>query len=272
MLFRSGMGKRTNTILQAAFFALAKVMPIEEAVQHMKDAATKSYLKKGQDVVDMNHKAIDAGVTAFVKIDVPADWADATDSKTENALNGPEKVVKMVKNILEPVDKMDGDSLPVSAFVDHVDGTFELGASAYEKRGVAVMVPEWNPDTCAKCNKCSFVCPHATIRPFALSEEEVAAAPANMKKAPKPVVKTNYTYTLAVSPMDCMGCGVCVGVCPTKSLTMVSRESQDDMQPVFDYCVANVTEKPETTANLNVISSQYKQPLLEFSEIGRAHV
>ena len=259
-----GMGKRTNTILQAAFFALAKVMPIDEAVQHMKDAATKSYLKKGQDVVDMNHKAIDAGVTAFVKIDVPADWANAVDNKPEKELKGSEKVVKMVKNILEPVDKMDGDSLPVSAFVDHADGTFELGASAYEKRGVAVMVPEWNPDTCAKCNKCSFVCPHATIRPFALSEEEVAAAPANMKKAPKPVVKTNYTYTLAVSPMDCMGCGVCVGVCPTKSLTMVSRESQEDMQPVFDYCVANVTEKPETTANLNVISSQYKQPLLEF--------
>ena len=260
-----GMGKRTNTILQAAFFALAKVMPIEEAVQHMKDAATKSYLKKGQDVVDMNHKAIDAGVTAFVKIDVPADWVNAVDNKPEKEITGKEKVVKMVKNILEPVDKMDGDSLPVSAFVDHADGTFELGAAAYEKRGVAVMVPEWNPDTCAKCNKCSFVCPHATIRPFALNEEEIAAAPANMKKAPKPIVKTNYTYTLAISPMDCMGCSVCVGVCPTNSLKMVSRESQDDMQPVFDYCVANVTEKPETTANLNVISSQYKQPLLEFS-------
>lgn len=124
--------------------------------------------------------------------------------------NGPAKLIKQVDTIMKPVGKMDGDSLPVSVFVDHVDGTFEQGAAAYEKRGVAVMVPEWNPDTCAKCNKCAFVCPHATIRPFALDEAEVAAAPANMKKAPKPVIKTNYTYTLAVSPLDCMGCGVCV--------------------------------------------------------------
>ena len=260
-----GMGKRTNTILQAAFFALAKVMPIDEAVQHMKDAATKSYLKKGQEIVDMNHKAIDAGVGAFVKVDVPADWADATDAAKESTLTGPEKTVKMVEGILEPVDRMDGDSLPVSAFAEHIDGTFELGASAYEKRGVAVMVPEWNEATCAKCNKCSFVCPHATIRPFALSEEEAAAAPANTKIAPKPIVKTEYKYTLAISPMDCMGCSVCVGVCPTNSLKMVSRESQDDQQAVFDYCVANVTEKPETTAANTVIASQYKKPLLEFS-------
>ena len=260
-----GMGKRTNTILQAAFFALAKVMPIEEAVQHMKDAATKSYLKKGQDIVDMNHKAIDAGVTAFVKVDVPAAWADAADTPAESTLAGREKTVKMVETILEPVDKMDGDSLPVSAFVDHVDGTFELGASAYEKRGVAVMVPEWNEATCAKCNKCSFVCPHATIRPFALSEEEAAAAPENTKIAPKPVVKTDYKYTLAISPMDCMGCSVCVGVCPTKSLKMVPAETQYDQQKVFDYCVAKVTEKPEVASNATIISSQYKQPLLEFS-------
>ncbi len=260
-----GMGKRTNTILQAAFFALAKIMPIDEAVQHMKDAATKSYLKKGQDIVDMNHKAIDAGVSAFTKIDVPADWADACDDAETSKSTGAEKLVKQVDSIMHPVGSMNGDALPVSAFIDHADGTFEQGASAYEKRGVAVTVPTWNPDTCAKCNKCAFVCPHATIRPYALSEEEVAAAPAQMKKAPKPVVKTNYTYTLAVSPMDCMGCSVCVGVCPTNSLTMVSRESQEDQQEVFDYCVANVTEKPETTANINVISSQYKQPLLEFS-------
>ena len=260
-----GMGKRTNTILQAAFFALAKVLPIDEAVTYMKDAATKSYLKKGQDVVDMNHKAIDAGVSAFVKIDVPAEWANAVDSETAEPSEGPEKLVKMVDNIMIPVSKMDGDSLPVSAFVDHVDGTFEQGASAYEKRGVAVLVPEWNEQTCAKCNRCSFVCPHATIRPFALSEEEASAAPANTKFAPKPVVKTDYKYTLAISPLDCMGCGVCVGVCPTNSLKMVSREAQEDQQKVFDYCVENVTEKPETTAVMNVISSQYKKPLLEFS-------
>ncbi len=260
-----GMGKRTNTILQSAFFALAKILPAEDAIKYMKEKAEASYMKKGKDVVEMNWKAIDAGATAFVKIDVPADWANAEDKTAVVVENGPAKLVKMVDNILKPVGKMDGDSLPVSAFIDHVDGTFEQGASAYEKRGVAVMVPEWNADTCAKCNKCAFVCPHATIRPFAMSDEEVAAAPANMKKAPKPVVKTNYTYTLAVSPLDCMGCGVCIGVCPTNSLKMVPAESQLAEQDVFDYCVANVTEKPEVTASLNVISSQYKQPLLEFS-------
>ena len=260
-----GMGKRTNTILQSAFFTLAGIMPQAEAIQYMKDAATKSYLKKGQDIVDMNHKAIDAGATAFVKIDVPADWANAVDNTVAESENGPAKLVKMVDSIMKPVSKMDGDLLPVSAFVDHADGTFEQGASAYEKRGVAVTVPEWNAETCAKCNKCAFVCPHATIRPYALTEEEVAAAPANMKVSPKPIVKTEYKYTLAVSPADCMGCGVCIGVCPTNSLKMVARESQEAEQAVFDYCVANVTEKPETTAAMNVISSQYKQPLLEFS-------
>ncbi|MBE6778954.1 MAG: pyruvate:ferredoxin (flavodoxin) oxidoreductase, partial [Ruminococcaceae bacterium] len=259
-----GMGKRTNTILQSAFFTLAKVMPQEEAIQYMKDAATKSYLKKGQDIVDMNHKAIDAGATAFVKIDVPADWATAEDDVVTESENGPAKLVKMVDGIMKPVGKMDGDSLPVSVFMDHADGTFEQGAAAYEKRGVAVMVPEWNPTTCAKCNKCAFVCPHATIRPFAMDEAEVAAAPAAMKKAPKPVIKTNYTYTLAVSPLDCMGCGVCVGVCPTNSLKMVAQESQAAQQEVFDYCVANVSEKPETTGK-TVIASQFKKPLLEFS-------
>ena len=259
-----GMGKRTNTILQSAFFTLAKVMPQEEAIQYMKDAATKSYSKKGMDIVEMNHKAIDAGATAFVKIDVPAAWADAVDEAPEAPENGPAKLVKMVDNIMKPVGKMDGDSLPVSAFIDHADGTFEQGAAAYEKRGVAVMVPSWEETTCAKCNKCSFVCPHATIRPFALNEAEVAAAPENMKKAPKPVIKTNYTYTLAISPMDCMGCGVCVGVCPTNSLKMVSRESQEEQQKVFDYCVAEVSDKPEVQSN-TVIGSQFKQPLLEFS-------
>ena len=260
-----GMGKRTNTILQSAFFALANVMPSEDAIKFMKEAATKSYLKKGQDVVDMNHKAIDAGATAFVKVDVPASWANATDDATAEASVGAGKLVKMVDGIMKPVALMNGDSLPVSAFVPHADGSFEQGAAAYEKRGVAVLVPEWNPDTCAKCNKCAYVCPHATIRPFALDAEEVAAAPAATKKAPKPIVKTEYTYTLAVSPMDCMGCGVCIGVCPTKSLAMVAKETQLDQQEVFDYCVANVTEKEGVAGTGNIIASQYKQPLLEFS-------
>ena len=260
-----GMGKRTNTILQSAFFALADIMPREDAIQYMKDAATKSYLKKGQDIVDMNHKAIDAGATAFVKIDVPASWADANDEAVVETENGPAKLVKMVDTVMKPVGKMDGDSLPVSAFVDYADGTFEQGASAYEKRGVAVMVPAWDNTTCAQCNKCSFVCPHATIRPYAMTDAEVAAAPENIKLGTKPIFKTPYKYTLAVSPLDCMGCGVCVGVCPTNSLKMVSRESQDDQQAVFDYCVAKVTEKEEVASSANLITSQYKKPLLEFS-------
>ena len=260
-----GMGKRTNTILQAAFFALAKVMPIEQAVQYMKDAATKSYLKKGQDIVDMNHKAIDAGVSAFVKAEVPAAWATAEDVKAPATEKGNAKLVKMIDGILKPVSKMDGDSLPVSAFEEHVDGTFEQGASAYEKRGVAVTVPEWNSETCAQCNQCSYVCPHATIRPYALDAEEVKNAPASAKIVDKKGKgKDAYKYSLAVSPFDCMGCGVCIGVCPTKSLKMVARETQDAQQAAFDYMVENVSVKADL-ADSTVIGSQFKTPLLEFS-------
>ena len=259
-----GLGKRTNTILQSAFFSLSKVLPEAEAIGYMKEKAQK-FMKKGIEIVQMNEKAIDAGANAYVKVDVPAEWANAVDNSAPAKLEGPEKLVKMVDGIMNPVGKMLGDTLPVSAFSDHVDGTFEQGASAYEKRGVAVMVPEWNQDTCAKCNKCSFVCPHATIRPFALTDAEVAAAPENIKIAPKPIVKSEYKYTLAVSAMDCMGCGVCIGVCPTKSLKMVPRESQEPQQAVFDYCVAKVTEKADVATDATVISSQYKKPLLEFS-------
>ena len=260
-----GLGKRTNTVLQSAFFSLANILPEEEAIGYMKEKAQK-FMKKGKEIVEMNEKAIDAGATAYVKIDVPADWADAVDAPKAVSENGPEKLVKMVDSIMRPVGLMNGDSLPVSVFVDHADGTFEQGASAYEKRGVAVMVPEWNAETCAQCNQCSFVCPHATIRPYLLTEEEAANAPEGAaivdKKAGKG--KGVYKYTLAVSPLDCMGCGVCVGVCPTNSLKMVSRESQDAKQSVFDYMVANVSVKDEV-ADGTVIGSQYKTPLLEFS-------
>ena len=262
-----GMGKRTNTILQSAFFALAEVMPSEDAIRFMKEAATKSYLKKGQDVVDMNHKAIDAGATAFVKIDVPASWADAEDKAAPAAVVGREKTVKMVNDLLDPIARMDGDSLPVSAFTDYVDGTFEHGAAAYEKRGVAVTVPSWNEATCVQCNQCAYVCPHATIRPFALTEGEAAAAPASAKivdvKAGKG--KGVYKYSLAVSPLDCMGCGVCIGVCPTKSLTMVPQEQEAAQQEAFDYMVAKVSEKADMVGTGSVKDSQFKTPLLEFS-------
>ena len=262
-----GMGKRTNTILQSAFFTLAKVIPQDDAIRYMKEKATASYLKKGQDVVDMNHAAIDAGATAFVKVDVPAEWADAVDHAETEKLEGREKTVKMVKTILDPVDKMDGDSLPVSAFVDHADGTFELGASAYEKRGVSVTVPVWHADRCVQCNNCAFVCPHATLRPFALDDEEAANAPASAKLLPIKIGKgkNKYKFTMTVSPLDCMGCGVCASQCGTHALEMVPMESQLEQQEVFDYCVKNVSDKPDMFKADNVKFSQFKQPYLEFS-------
>ncbi|MBQ6466950.1 MAG: pyruvate:ferredoxin (flavodoxin) oxidoreductase [Clostridia bacterium] len=259
-----GLGKRTNTILQSAFFSLSKVLPEAEAIGYMKEKAQK-FMKKGIEIVQMNEKAIDAGANAYVKIDVPADWANAVDGAAPEASKGAPELVAQVDNIMKPVGLMDGDSLPVSAFKGHEDGTFEQGAAAYEKRGVAVMVPAWNGETCAQCNKCAYVCPHATIRPYALTEEEAAAAPANAQiVAKKGKGKDSYKYAIAVSPLDCMGCGVCIGVCPTNSLKMVSRESQDELQPVFDYMVANVSVK-EDLADNTVIGSQYKTPLLEFS-------
>ena len=266
LAIKVGMGKRTNTILQSAFFSLAKVMPEADAIKYMKDAAEHSYAKKGMDVVEKNWNAIDAGATAYVKVDVPAAWAEAEDQPDTTVLEGKPELVKMVKNILLPIDKMDGDSLPVSTFMDHVDGQFELGASAYEKRGVAVTVPEWDADKCIQCNSCAFVCPHATIRPFALTEEEATAAPAAAKIRPVKAGKGKgkYQYTMAVSPLDCMGCGVCVGVCPTKAITMVAQESQLDQQPVFNYMVAKVAPK-EDMQDLSVKGSQFKQPMLEFS-------
>ena len=259
-----GMGKRTNTILQSAFFALANIIPQEEAIGYMKDAATKSYLKKGQDVVDMNHRAIDAGATAFVKIDVPADWATCPDKEDTTELEGRPELVKQVREIMEPVGRMVGDSLPVSVFANHADGQFEQGASAYEKRGVSVTVAKWNAEKCTQCNSCSFVCPHATIRPFGLTDEEVAAAPAGLEVLPMKGKAKDLKYTLAISPLDCMGCGVCVGACPSGALSMVGAEGEMAQQSIFDYCVSKVADKPQIE-DQTLRGSQFKQPLLEFS-------
>jgi len=266
LAIKIGMGKRNNTILQSAFFSLAKVMPEEDAIRFMKEKAKASYLKKGQDVVDMNYKAIDLGATAYKKVEVPADWANAVDEPEHKKLEGKPELVKMVKEILEPVGKMDGDSLPVSAFSDHVDGQFELGASAYEKRGVAVSVPTWDAAKCIQCNQCAYVCPHATIRPFALTAEEAKNAPEAAKivdvKAGKG--KGTYQFTMAISPLDCMGCGVCIGACPVNALSMVAQEGELKQQDVFDYCMDKVSEKKDMQDN-TVKGSQFKQPMLEFS-------
>ncbi|NLC73459.1 MAG: pyruvate:ferredoxin (flavodoxin) oxidoreductase [Ruminococcaceae bacterium] len=261
-----GMGKRTNTILQSAFFSLAKVIPGDDAIRYMKDAATKSYLRKGQDIVDMNHKAIELGATAYEIVKVPASWATATDSSKEEVLAGRDATVKMVKDILRPVSIMDGDSIPVSAFVNHVDGTFELGASAYEKRGVAVSVPEWDANKCIQCNQCAYVCPHAVIRPYALTDKEANKAPKDAKLVPFKAGKGKgvYSFSLGISPLDCMGCSVCVSTCPVGALTMMPIETQLKQNKVWSYMQDKVSIKPELQEN-NVKGSQFRQPMLEFS-------
>ncbi len=261
-----GMGKRTNTILQSAFFKLANVMPIEEAVEYMKSAAKKSYSKKGDAVVEMNYKAIDAGLDAVHKVEVPASWSNPEADAPAKELSGRAATVKMVKELLQPISLMDGDSLPVSAFKDIADGQFETGASAYEKRGTAVMVPEWDPELCKQCNQCAFVCSHATIRPFMLDEAEIQAAPSNIKLADSKLAGGKYKFTMSVSPLDCMGCGECITVCPAEgAIKMVPQGTQSDQQPVFDYLVANVGKKPGMPADNTPLGSQFNQPLLEFS-------
>ncbi len=271
-----GNAKVKNTILQSAFFALANILPAEEAIEYMKKMAYKSYIKKGQAIVDLNYAAIDAGADAFVKVEVPETWKKAVDTSAKKVVEGDRpELVEYVENIVNPVVAMKGDSLPVSAFEKYVDGQFPQGAAAYEKRGVAVMVPEWIPENCIQCNSCAFVCPHATIRPFAMTEDEAAAAPASTKFAARPVLKTNYKFTMAVSPLDCMGCTLCVKACPINAkaakdgtdkiaLRMVPQATQSEQQATFDYAVKNVSEKPEIINN-TIKGSQFKQPLLEFS-------
>ena len=269
-----GNGKVKNTVLQSAFFALANILPAADAIEYMKYMATKSYLKKGQAIVDLNHKAIDAGKDALHEVKVPAEWANAGETAAAAKVTGDRAdLVDFVNDVVLPVVGMKGDSLKVSDFTKYADGTFPQGSAAYEKRGVAVFVPKWIPENCVQCNNCAFVCPHAAIRPFAMTEDEAAKAPAETKFAAKPVIKTNYKFTMAVSPMDCMGCTLCVKACPVtsnfektgkKAIEMVPIAGELSQQAPFDYAVANVSEKPELVNN-TVKGSQFKQPLLEFS-------
>ena len=262
-----GLGKRTSTVLQSAFFTLANVLPAAEAIQHMKEKVVAKFSKKGQEVVDMNCQAIDQGKDALHLVEVPASWANPEADAPKAKLTGRPETVEMVEKLMNPIALMDGDSLPVSAFMDRVDGQFELGAAAYEKRGTAVMVPEWDAEKCIQCNNCAFVCSHATLRPFMLSADEVAAAPSNIKLADTKPKASEYKFTMSVSPLDCMGCGECVTVCPdaVKAIKMVPQETQLEEQPVFDYLVANVGRKAEAPAYTTVKGSQFNQPLLEFS-------
>ena len=225
----------------------------------MKKAAEKSYLKKGRAIVDLNWAAIDAGADAYTVVDVPAEWKNCAEDAPAAAFKSPRpELEKFVNTVVTPTNAMAGDKLPVSAFTDYVDGTFPQGSSASEKRGVAVTVPTWIPENCIQCNNCAFVCPHAAIRPFAMTAEEAANAPAATKFTAKPVIKTDYKFTMAVSPLDCMGCTLCVKACPVTAnaaktgkapaLEMKPIATQLDQQAAYDYAVANVKEKSELVA------------------------
>ncbi len=266
-----GLGGRINTVLQAAFFKISEVIPAEDAVKYMKDAATKSYGKKGQKIVDMNHQAIERGMTDFVKVEVPASWATSQGELAKKEVVGDRAdLVKYVENILHPVNSYKGNKLPVSTFVDHADGTAVQGSSAYEKRGIAVDVPCWQTENCIQCNFCSYVCPHAVIRPYGLTDEELANAPEGTKAIPMTGLK-ELKFTMGVSTLDCAGCGACAQVCPgkkgQKALEMKPIDTQLDNQKIFDYLIT-LDAKPEINDKFKettVKGSQFKQPLLEFS-------
>ena len=266
-----GLGNRTNTILQSAFFKLAKVIPTEDAIKFMKDAATKSYSKKGEAIVKMNHDAIECGAKEVKKVKVPKEWAKAVDGAAKEAeITGRPEIKGYIDSILQPVNAQQGDKLPVSTFVKDADGTVPLGSAAYEKRGIAVDVPCWIPENCIQCNFCSYVCPHAVIRPAIMNEEEAKNAPAGMKMKPATGLQ-GYQFAITVSALDCTGCGSCVNVCPgmkgNKALEMKPLETQEAEEEKFLYGY-NLPVKPEVNEKFKtttVKGSQFKQPLLEFS-------
>lgn len=260
-----GLGNRINMIMQSAFFKLANVIPLEDAVKYLKEAIDDSYGRKGQKILDMNYEAVDKGINALVKVEVPAAWKDAVD---EAAAAVDLEVPEFIKKVVEPINRQEGDSLPVSAFVGREDGHFPMGTSAYEKRGIAVYVPEWQIDKCIQCNQCSYVCPHAAIRPILLTEEEKKNAPAGFEtKNAIGKELSGLQYRMQVSTMDCTGCGNCADICPAKEKALVMKplETQTEVQiPNWDYAM-KVPVKDNLMPLTTVKGSQFAQPLLEFS-------
>ncbi|KEI97202.1 pyruvate-flavodoxin oxidoreductase [Clostridium botulinum A2B7 92] len=256
-----GLGGRINMICQAAFFKIANIIPVEDAVKYLKDAVVTNYGKKGQKIIDMNNAAIDEGVNAIVKIEVPASWKDA---KCEGACEAKENP-EFIKNIVEPMNRQEGDKLPVSAFKGMEDGTFPSGTAAYEKRGIAINVPEWQLDKCIQCNQCSYVCPHAVIRPVLLSDEEAKNAPKGFESKPAAGAK-GLNFTMAISPYDCTGCGNCADVCPAKEKALIMKpfDTQLEQAKNWEYAM-KVSPKANPMKKNSVKGSQFEQPLLEFS-------
>ncbi|MCD7722795.1 MAG: pyruvate:ferredoxin (flavodoxin) oxidoreductase [Clostridiales bacterium] len=261
-----GLRGRASTILQSAFFTISGILPVDKAIELMKDKATAKFSKKGDAVVQSNHNGIDRGSKELIKIDVPESWKTAEDEDAELVINTDREDMKQfVRNILDPVSHQKGDDVPVSTFVDMANGVYPQGSAAFEKRGIAVDVPEWNPTSCVQCNRCAMVCPHAVIRPVALTDEELAAAPDNTKSAPLKMPKdSNLSFSLIVSTLDCTGCASCANVCPTKSLTMKPIASQLEGQKVFD-ALCDIDPKPLVASDKSIISAQYLKPYLEFS-------
>ena len=257
-----GLGGRINMIMQSAFFKLADIIPLADAVKYLKDAVEHSYGKKGQNIVDMNNAAIDKGIDAIVAVEVPAGWAEAGDTAAEAATGN-----EFVDKLLVPMNKLEGDKLPVSAFADYADGTFPSGTAAYEKRGIAIDVPEWQLDTCIQCNQCAFVCPHAAIRPVLMTEEEAAKAPATLPSKPAIGAK-GLLFSMSISPLDCTGCGNCAQVCPApkgKALVMKPLDTQLEKAAAWDYSQKEVAPKANPLNKKTMKGIQFEQPLLEFS-------
>ncbi|MBQ5696437.1 MAG: pyruvate:ferredoxin (flavodoxin) oxidoreductase [Clostridium sp.] len=262
-----GLGGRINMIMQAAFFKVANIIPVDEAIKYLKDAVVTSYGKKGEKVVNMNFAAIDKGLDSLVKINVPESWKDAEDDKLDEKMSVPD----FIRDICIPINKLEGNDLPVSAFVNNniEDGTFMHGTTEYEKRGIAVNVPEWIPENCIQCNQCSYVCPHACIRPFLSTEEELKNAPESFKTLKANGVKSEqpYFYTIGVTPLDCTGCSNCAEVCPApgKAIYMKPFDSQHEQIEAWNFAVEQIKNKKNPMNKKTVKGSQFEEPLLEFS-------